>query len=1620
MKTRTQKARRLNRDQARMRRALLWLEALEGRQLMAGDLVSLAPDSLLAIQDQTSQILDVLGNDSFGSAYPGVRQITAVSAGDRGGEFSISPDGRSVRYTPPPGFFSRENQSPQTVGPALLDSIFSDSENFTYVVDGAFEQSARVYVRPVVSRDSYEFDVNDQNHVLNVLSNDAFFPGYTGPKTITAISAVTQEGTVSISADGKSLVYSPHIDFVGTEEFSYVVDDKYEAHVFVNVRTAVRSDNYGDYNSPFVRNDGTHVLNVLANDCYPSHQDSWGGCYEIDVQRITSVEQPTSGGTVAIAADGRSLNYRSADNFSGSEVFSYVADGKYRTSVSVRVGTPDDTFQFFQNGSEQTISVLANDLFRDGYTGARVITSVSAAIGDVSIVADGKSLSYRPKQDWTGYDSFSYTVDGTLTATVTVYVRQTVQNDWASVIENSAERILDVMANDQFPADYVGKREITHVTDSQQGAIVKISADGKSLLYQPKKGFFGSDQLTYTVDGTQVASVSVYVWRPFQDAWSSVYQFTGDNVLDPLQLDNGYRLTQLTEYHGAIKITALGTPNHGGTAAISADGKHVLYTPAPEFHGQETVTYTVDGEFTATITVSVNPSVFSDDTFNVQQNSQSNSLAVLSNDYFPTNYRGAKHITAVSATKSGGAVSIDPTTALVSYTPAKDFYGRDSFTYTVDGVQTATVHVTVLRRLRDDQFHVSISSHENELSVLVNDDFGSSYTSAKRITAVKASAGGGTVVIAADGHSVLYTPQAGFQGKDSFTYEVDGQFVATATVTVSDTRSLPMPRFSTASDLEAYLKNAGLAKYADQFGKEAPSWWGYGRGIYTDVAMVLSANNAATFNDAAPSHSDTNVQVAGVDEGDLVETDGNFLYTLTGQELVIVDAFPAKDAHVVSRYAFSGTPTAMFLKGNLLTVISHTTGGIWSGGQLSTIRLVDDRSLSLWPGTFSTNRGVTVTVLDITDRAAPQMLQETKLDGGYFDARATDNFVYIVARSEFNPPAPLTVCHDYTAEEKAAYIKTNYPYGYSRGAPYLPAQKCVYESVESYAARASTFVNDVLPHYTTYDKEGHVVRSGLLVDATDIYGDGGKNSSQLYAMLTIDIASPDPGPIATTGVLTGSDGYVSQQPVLFASADSLYLFDAKSTDNPEDPVVTRAWQIQFNKTTGDIRPIAIGQLPGTVLNQFSIDETDGWLRVATTNLSPTASRTENNVFVLREDKGVLEFVGGIQDLAPTETIYSVRFFGDRGIVVTFRQIDPLFTIDLSDPAQPKVAGALKLPGFSTYIQPIDRDHVLTFGKGGPNGWDGPPQISLFNIHDLQRPTLIDQAYVGTRTWSEDAWKDHHAVAYFPEYNVLAIPSNRTEYNYTNRPNVPWSTEYHETFVFQIDTTSATRSDAGIQTLGRIAQDSTVRRSVRIEDSLYAIADGKITIVNVLDPTDRRATVDLRATPVTDPVEIQVLAGINTATPFDDDGLGKAITAAQKSLAQKLNINEQAGVMVTAERQGAQDNFQVVLRAGDKQYLFHVSAAGEATEIQADFSFAAGAARGWHNSAQPLDTNGDGSIAPIDALLIINQLNLYGSRLLLNSPVRAITPQTIDPAGLWSFQVDTNGDGHLAPELLPIT
>ena len=192
-------------------------------------------------------------------------------------------------------------------------------------------------------------------------------------------------------------------------------------------------------------------------------------------------------------------------------------------------------------------------------------------------------------------------------------------------------------------------------------------------------------------------------------------------------------------------------------------------------------------------------------------------------------------------------------------------------------------------------------------------------------------------------------------------------------------------------------------------------------------------------------------------------------------------------------------------------------------------------------------------------------------------------------------------------------------------------------------------------------------------------------------------------------------------------------------------------------------PVATGSVPGRVLNQFSMDEHAGHLRVATTTVDPREFRftPENNVFVLAETGGELEIVGSVTNLAPGETIRSARFLGDRGYLVTFEQIDPLFTLDLSDPADPKVIGELKVPGFSTFIVPIDRNHLLTVGQFIPEVAPFFPrgvQLSIFDVTQFDQPRLAALAVLGEGTGaSSEALHNPKAFTYFAERGLIALP-----------------------------------------------------------------------------------------------------------------------------------------------------------------------------------------------------------------------------------------------------------------------
>jgi hypothetical protein len=276
-----------------------------------------------------------------------------------------------------------------------------------------------------------------------------------------------------------------------------------------------------------------------------------------------------------------------------------------------------------------------------------------------------------------------------------------------------------------------------------------------------------------------------------------------------------------------------------------------------------------------------------------------------------------------------------------------------------------------------------------------------------------------------------------------------------------------------------------------------------------------------------------------------------------------------------------------------------------------------------------------------------------------------------------------------------------------------------------------------------------------------------------------------------------------------------------------------------------------------------MDEYKGYFRVATTASVETEAgeastswsgqtTTVNRVNVLAEKAGRLNVIGETKDLARGERIYSVRFMGDRGYVVTFRQVDPLYTLDLSKPTKPVAVGELKVPGFSTYIHPLDPNHLLTIGVHQPDPASGAPwsdrsmKLTIFDVTDFAKPKQKFTQLVGTaHGWSEAAY-EHKAFNYFAQRGLLAIPFSDYEYDYYGGGDY-WSSFVSEVRVYDIDAAK------GITPLGALSLRDVyvkqndyswnsyyspwIRRSVMAADDqgneyVYAIADVGIRVAKV--------------------------------------------------------------------------------------------------------------------------------------------------------------------------------------------
>jgi len=613
--------------------------------------------------------------------------------------------------------------------------------------------------------------------------------------------------------------------------------------------------------------------------------------------------------------------------------------------------------------------------------------------------------------------------------------------------------------------------------------------------------------------------------------------------------------------------------------------------------------------------------------------------------------------------------------------------------------------------------------------------------------------------------------------------------------------------YYTDAELRDYLLGLAMQQYGSLFGQTVPV---YGNGgpwpdyYYLKMDGVLPSTGIT---------SGTNTQVNGVDEADFVETDGQYLYVAHNGQLQIVGA----DLTVAYQTSLSGNVVGQFLAGDRLTVITQS-GYSWYGPM---VRMA-------WGPWWAIDPQTTVTVYDVTDRTAPTVVTQTMFDGRYQEARSVDGVVYLVLQRGLDLPAPnytdTPVTPD-TSEPVDGQADLLMKPG--RWEPTITAYR-TYETWDQYVARVGDeIVGLSLPHAYSVDAEGNSVDLGVVAGATDIVRPHTGGAQSVLTLVSVDSTGSTGAAFADSVgamVASGNNTVYMTQGALYVGTQEYQNTDTGSSDNTRiDRFVIAGTQVAWQ---------ASGVVSGTLLNQFAMEEHDGYLNVAThTNASELingtwSTRNDNGVYVLDTAGDTLDVVGSLTGLAPGEHLYAARFVGDTAYLVTFLQTDPLFAIDLSDPTAPTLLGELIIPGFSNYLQSVGEGLLLGIGQEREAGsWNTNVHATLFDVSDPTKLTEITRQFLTENTqWSSsDAQFDHHALLYSAEDGLLVVPVYASGYD-------PQTGVYRSEQLLKVMRVTA----SGIEVLGEIRTDQSVFRTVRIGDVLYAISDTSVTAYNISD------------------------------------------------------------------------------------------------------------------------------------------------------------------------------------------
>lgn len=592
-----------------------------------------------------------------------------------------------------------------------------------------------------------------------------------------------------------------------------------------------------------------------------------------------------------------------------------------------------------------------------------------------------------------------------------------------------------------------------------------------------------------------------------------------------------------------------------------------------------------------------------------------------------------------------------------------------------------------------------------------------------------------------------------------------------------------------------------------------------------DASASPSAEGGGNKAAAPNSVSQTNNQVADVDEADLVKTDGRFLYLAQAGELRIVAAWPAAEMQIASRVALPGTAKKLFLHGDRALVyvsMPRTSEGSTADSFVGAPR---DCTYG-YDCDFSGDGSATqLAIFDVSDRTAPALLRTLRFPGSLIAARRIGSTAHsVVSIGDVNVPGlqyPFNYCGPDTPEARADQLAA------------LEKARSDNEALID----AADFDLDAL----AFDGDRHLGAE----DCSDFYRETAGDGQGIASLVSLDLQSAsDP---TFTHIL-------SRGGAVYAASDALYMsvshqrtsfgwFDAVPGDE-----ASTVHQFRIGEDPAESAYLASGIVPGRVLNQFSMDQYQGALRIATTKGHVPDPDVESTVTVLERHGNSLDVVGQVDHIAPTEDIRSVRFDGPRGYLVTFKKTDPLFVLDLSESTAPAVVGELKIPGFSTYMHQLDGSHLLALGYEADDMGDfayfNGIQLQVFDVTDPMQPALLHKKVFGTRGSSSSALTDHLGFTFMAERGLLTLPMSICD----GGGNGSYG-QLSFSGVVAVDVSMS----AGISELGRLEEpypvtsenqgfvyggacqdwwtnsNSVVDRTVVMDDFLYAVSENRVRV-----------------------------------------------------------------------------------------------------------------------------------------------------------------------------------------------